>query len=318
MMLFIIQTRVFRFALKGVIEAWDQAHATYMRVVAREREQLQNILLARNQNEKDEADREDEAVCNTDGPIDAATPDHSQMEALNSEGQQSSETTVFSGEGDMAGRSQFEGEEIALERGDPVAIEPLLTAPQEVSMTLDEEAFTCDRNHQDGKDEEGSHGTAPRDCIQSEDLLPKADREDVLQSDLLSELRLDQQVPEGNSESQGGQSIIALHEDNKEETEEMLALRLEEEAELERQQVAEAEAEAERQRIAAEEQERSDVKALVSERLCVLFVDPGVGHTETPAMNRAVREFLCHHLLSGSGIENGLSTTIQRRIVIKE
>ena len=307
MMLF-IQTRVFRFAIIGVIEAWDQAHATYMRVVAREREQLRNILLARNQDEKDEAGGEDETVCNTDGPIDAT------------EGQPSSEVMVIPAGGDIVGGSKSDTEEGTPEKGDPVTLEALLTAPQEVSMTLDEEAAVCDRDYEDGKDEEGSHGTTPRDHIQSADLLPKADSEGVLQSDLLSELRLDQQVPivKGNSESQGGQSIIALHEDNKEETEEMLALRLEEEAELERQQVAEAEAEAERQRIAAEEQERSDVKALVSERLCVLFVDPGVGHTETPAMNRAVREFLCHHLLSGSGIENGLSTTIQRRIVIKE
>jgi hypothetical protein len=55
---------------------------------------------------------------------------------------------------------------------------------------------------------------------------------------------------------------------------------------------------------------------LVSERLCVLLVDPGVAHVETSAMNRAVREFLCHHLLPGSSGQDGLmSATIQRRIV---
>lgn len=40
------------------------------------------------------------------------------------------------------------------------------------------------------------------------------------------------------------------------------------------------------------------VEAQVSE-LLVLFVEPGVGHVETAAMNRAVRQFLDRHLLAG-------------------
>lgn len=47
------------------------------------------------------------------------------------------------------------------------------------------------------------------------------------------------------------------------------------------------------------------------DELLVLFVDPGVGHTETPRMRRAVREFLDHHLLKRG---QGLSATLRRDI----
>lgn len=85
---------------------------------------------------------------------------------------------------------------------------------------------------------------------------------------------------------------------------------------------AEALAEADRARTTeaeAAEREEREVRVLVSE-LFVLYVEPGVGHTETAGMNRAVRQFLCQHLLripggGGASPSTGLSTTVRRHAV---
>ena len=76
----------------------------------------------------------------------------------------------------------------------------------------------------------------------------------------------------------------------------------EEASELQRR-LAEEEEEAAAARLAAdaERAEGAAVEALVSE-LFVLFVEPGVGHVETAAMNRAVRQFMDRHLLQAAGL----------------
>jgi hypothetical protein len=61
-------------------------------------------------------------------------------------------------------------------------------------------------------------------------------------------------------------------------------------------------------RLQAEQKEQAaEVEARVR-RLFALVVDPGVGHTETLRMQRAVRDFLDTHLL---GHNKGLSESVR-------
>ncbi len=84
--------------------------------------------------------------------------------------------------------------------------------------------------------------------------------------------------------------------------------------------------EAKERRLAEEaaEREREELDTAVS-GLFALFVDPGVGHTETARMNRAVREFLDAHLMrpwrqqgnSADGDDTGpLSASVRRDVVL--
>ena len=48
----------------------------------------------------------------------------------------------------------------------------------------------------------------------------------------------------------------------------------------------------------------------------MVYVDPGVGHTETPRMNRAVQEFLDMHLLHAAPGASSLSATVKRGVLL--
>ena len=89
----------------------------------------------------------------------------------------------------------------------------------------------------------------------------------------------------------------------REEEEGREAMAAEAEASELQRRLVEEEEEAAAARLAAdaERAEGAAVEALVSE-LFVLFVEPGVGHVETAAMNRAVRQFMDRHLLQAAGL----------------
>jgi len=273
----------------GVIEAWSRTQMTYLRVVAKEREQLRSLFLA--------SQREEErmiANCDSDATNASvvATPQMTDADPYDHAGDGGSRPILGSEDSHVATTADSASvQQQHLSHSPPVAL--------------------------DGAGNLGEVEDGPRD-LQDEgrDVTHSSSREEdeKLQSLAAAGPSFTSDADgKGGLEGETSLQTSEVSDDGYGEGEEQRAHRLKEEAELERRQAEEAEAE---QRRIADERERVDVKALVSERLCVLLVDPGVAHVETSAMNRAVREFLCHHLLPGSSGQDGLmSTTIQRRIV---
>ena len=96
----------------------------------------------------------------------------------------------------------------------------------------------------------------------------------------------------------GGPDGVGREEEEEEEEGREATAAEAEASELQRRLVEEEEEEA---AADAERTEGVAVEALVSE-LFVLFVEPGVGHVETAAMNRVVRQFMDRHLLQAAGL----------------
>ncbi|GAX80085.1 hypothetical protein CEUSTIGMA_g7523.t1 [Chlamydomonas eustigma] len=138
-------------------------------------------------------------------------------------------------------------------------------------------------------------------------LSEKEDTGETLAGAAAQSLDLAEEKKQGHEEEQPREMTLMeklkyAEEEMAREQEARRQRSLEEEAEKRRLRAERIEAE--RRRLAAEaaaEKERQEMEADVR-KLMVVYVEPGVGHTETASMNKAVREFMDLYLLHGEGL----------------